>query len=452
MVDLLKRTRIYNLLFGISLFILTIFTIYFPLTNEINKTLLENWIATATSSSLTFKVFTEKSIEGAHGVSSRSVIRDAIIQYNSGQLGWEELAEFTDPKYKDGVSVIDNIVLAYRLVHDDVLVFYEPEPDHNTATDFTSIPKRDGQIDIFYSHGKYHLVVYSDIEHDRTLLGTDVLVYDMTPILEEIHTSMLQVEIIDLDTRMHTDFGSVYSSSYSYQVSRDKEMVHYLQEIDPGRYYLHIYTPYKQIIGVSQSRIYLQLALFTLGVLLLFILFNMVILRQANRLLTESESSREKYRKFAYQDTLTNAYSRLSLDHWLEEQKNSTTPAGLSMVMLDIDSFKYINDEYGHQVGDEVLIRLADTINATIRKDDFLVRYGGDEFVIIFNHAQEEQAAEVLKRIEARLEKENPYEFPIRISYGIAQIDNINEYDEALVLADQRMYIHKNSKNNKSKN
>jgi diguanylate cyclase (GGDEF)-like protein len=115
--------------------------------------------------------------------------------------------------------------------------------------------------------------------------------------------------------------------------------------------------------------------------------------------------------------------------------------------MLDIDSFKFINDAYGHQVGDEVLIMLANTINAIIRKDDFLVRYGGDEFLIILDNAHENHAAEILNRIQLRLDKENIYEFPIRISYGIVEVNSIQDYEDAVLLADQRMYTHKKSKN-----
>lgn len=447
MVDLFRRTRILNLLFGISLLILTILIIYFPLRNELIKTLLENWTATAKSNYFTYQLFNEKSIEGARGISSRSVIRDAIIQYKNGQLSWDELVEFTKPKFEDGISVLDNLVLASRLVEGKELVLFNLSPDHIMDSNLSVIPNRDGQTDVYFSHDKFHLIVYSDFQQDGEILGTDILIYDMTPLLKEMNKDDLQVEIIDLNMQEKTDFGMIYSATNEYQVTRDMDTVHYIQEIDPGRYYLHLSTPYKDIIGSSQTKINFQLALYILGVLLLFILFNMVILRQANQLLMESENSRDVYKKFAYQDTLTNAYSRLSLDHWLVDQKKRKLQSLFSIVMLDIDSFKFINDAYGHQVGDEVLIMLANTINAIIRKDDFLVRYGGDEFLIILDNAHENHAAEILNRIQLRLDKENIYEFPIRISYGIVEVNSIQDYEDAVLLADQRMYTHKKSKN-----
>jgi diguanylate cyclase (GGDEF)-like protein len=268
----------------------------------------------------------------------------------------------------------------------------------------------------------------------------------MTPLLDEMNTDNLKVEIINLEYRNQNDYGEIYSMTNEYQVTRDKDTVHYIQEIDSGRYYLHISTPYKAIIGSSQARTNLQLGLYLFGVLLLFVLFNMVILRQANQLLMDSENSREVYKKYAYQDTLTNAYTRLSLDHWLVDQKKRKSQALFSIVMLDIDLFKFINDAYGHQVGDEVLIKLADTINSIIRKDDFLIRYGGDEFLIVLDNARESHAEEILKRIQLRLETENIYEFPIRISYGIVELNDIQSYEDAIILADQRMYAHKKSK------
>jgi len=446
MMDLVRKTRLYNLIFGISVLILTILFVYLPMRDELIRSLLDNWTAMARANYMTFQIFTEKSLEGARGISSRSVIRDAILKYNEGQLGWNELAEFTQPKFEDGVKILENLQYAFRVVDEDILVAYNPLSEFVVEDEYLSIPDRDGQIDIFFSHNRYHLIVYSDIQHNGKTLGTDILIYDMTSLLDEMNSDRLQVEIIDSKKLNQTNYGLVHAEADNYKVTRDRGIIHYIHEIDAGRYYLHMYAPYKEIIRSSQSRINIQLAMFILGIVFLFVLFNMVILRQANKLLHESESSRDVYKKLAYQDTLTNAYSRLSLDHWLVDQKMHNTQNVFSIAMLDIDSFKYINDAYGHQVGDEVLIKLANTINTIIRKEDILVRYGGDEFLIIFENARESHVVEILNRIQMRLDKENIYEFPVQVSYGIVELNNIKDYADAVILADKRMYIHKNSK------
>ena len=96
--------------------------------------------------------------------------------------------------------------------------------------------------------------------------------------------------------------------------------------------------------------------------------------------------------------------------------------APVSVVMLDIDRFKAVNDTYGHPVGDEVLRRLGRILKQSVRKEDLAVRYGGEEFLLVLFGAEREAAKEVVERIRERFRSERvaPIPYPLTLSAGIA--------------------------------
>jgi diguanylate cyclase (GGDEF)-like protein len=110
------------------------------------------------------------------------------------------------------------------------------------------------------------------------------------------------------------------------------------------------------------------------------------------------EAQHEFSSRLAREDALTGAYNRRALDEWLEAH-----PAGpATLVMIDLDQFKQINDAHGHSVGDEVLIRVAQTLVKTSRAGDVIARIGGDEFVIAIEGGIT-TTYELCRRIEASI-------------------------------------------------
>jgi diguanylate cyclase (GGDEF)-like protein len=134
------------------------------------------------------------------------------------------------------------------------------------------------------------------------------------------------------------------------------------------------------------------------------------------------------YSQKAYLDPLTRSYNRFLLTH-IELTFNDT------LVFLDLNDMKIINDTYGHEKGDEALIYLSKTIKKHIRNEDFLIRYGGDEFIVILKNCGVDIAKSKFLEIQKDL---NNFEIPLSISCGIAKV---NKYlYNTLKLADKRMY------------
>jgi diguanylate cyclase (GGDEF)-like protein len=116
----------------------------------------------------------------------------------------------------------------------------------------------------------------------------------------------------------------------------------------------------------------------------------------------------------------------------------------LSVLMLDIDYFKKVNDQYGHQTGDDVLVIVSEIIQGNIRETDIAGRYGGEEFLIIFPHTNFEEAFNTAKRINKAL-KEHEFKegFKLTISGGLSEWQGENAA-QLIHKADKLLYKAKN--------
>ena len=128
----------------------------------------------------------------------------------------------------------------------------------------------------------------------------------------------------------------------------------------------------------------------------------------------------------------------------------------VSLIMLDIDKFKNINDTYGHQAGDDAIIALSERLKAHQRKSDIICRFGGEEFVILLPETSMEQAAIVAEKIGADVEHTLLNIAPdtninLTISLGVSQvnIDDETSIEPALNRADEALYVAKNAGRNR---
>ncbi len=121
--------------------------------------------------------------------------------------------------------------------------------------------------------------------------------------------------------------------------------------------------------------------------------------------------------------------------------------AHLSLLFIDLDHFKNLNDEYGHDAGDEALKGAVITLKECIRKGDSVIRWGGEEFLILLPNADEVDATRVIHRIFEQGLGLRPEGQTLTASMGIAELvnDKANTWKELVELADQRMYLAKES-------
>lgn len=125
-----------------------------------------------------------------------------------------------------------------------------------------------------------------------------------------------------------------------------------------------------------------------------------------------------------YTDHLTGLYNRRQLDYYLEHRLTAkTSKSVLAGVMIDLNGFKAINDRYGHHVGDEALVHVADILRSAFGGTAFISRYGGDEFVVIQELTQEGDLEPVIGRLKKQVRRFNeenalPYSVSLSVGYG----------------------------------
>lgn len=151
----------------------------------------------------------------------------------------------------------------------------------------------------------------------------------------------------------------------------------------------------------------------------------------------------------AIHDPLTGAYNRNHFNRLvdLEESRARREGTTLGFIMVDVDSFKAINDTRGHQAGDTVLREVAAVLQRAVRKSDSVIRYGGDEFLLILSRV-DSNTEMVEKRIRSMLEKDVSPGFTVTVSMGHSQwnADMGVTIDEAISRADSMMYSEKRSR------
>jgi diguanylate cyclase (GGDEF)-like protein len=151
-------------------------------------------------------------------------------------------------------------------------------------------------------------------------------------------------------------------------------------------------------------------------------------------------------------DYLTGLYNRKQLDRYLEH-KIHDLEAGhkFSAIMIDIDGFKKINDQYGHVSGDEALEITAELLKKSLRKNDFLARYGGDEFMVIIDIADIYTLGNTVVRINENFSNFNlteakPFKLNVSIGYGIYDNDSPMSAVQFIEHVDALMYANKKQK------
>jgi len=172
--------------------------------------------------------------------------------------------------------------------------------------------------------------------------------------------------------------------------------------------------------------------------------------RKLNRLidrLNESEESKERFQALSYTDELTGVYNRRYLEeHVTAEFAEHRDVMSYACIMLDIDDFKAINDTYGHLAGDHVLRDVADILLQNKRLHDVVVRYAGDEFVVLVEQVDKERASQIAERIRAAVEVHTSmFEdtmLRVTVSVGVAFIETGEPVDGDQILreADNALY------------
>jgi len=168
-------------------------------------------------------------------------------------------------------------------------------------------------------------------------------------------------------------------------------------------------------------------------------------------LFKQIEVQRQRLEELAMTDQLTGLYNRHYLVDNVSKKISASRRHGidLCLVVIDIDFFKSVNDEHGHAMGDLVLMKVAELLSSHVRNDDIVARFGGEEFVIIYEHCALNNAVEKTEVLRKSLEQLKPRGLTVTASFGIAQFSKMDkDFHGLFSRADKAVYQAKENGRN----
>ena len=183
----------------------------------------------------------------------------------------------------------------------------------------------------------------------------------------------------------------------------------------------------------------------------MLVLFSLIFLREIKSAHTKLENQNAQLDRIAGIDALTGLYNRRSMDKFLAAAMSC--PNDFSIIMCDIDDFKKVNDTYGHKNGDKVLQAISKIIVSSLREDDFVCRWGGEEILILISGTALNPAAMAAERIRSQVEKmsvdSDGQAIKCTLTIGVAERSEGKSTDDIIALADERLYKGKRSGKNR---
>ncbi len=173
--------------------------------------------------------------------------------------------------------------------------------------------------------------------------------------------------------------------------------------------------------------------------------------------LIEERVKTEMHRQMAILDPLTEVYNRRYFEELIkkEVERARRHDKPLSLIIIDMDNFKDINEKYGHSAGDHVLQEVARLLKSTFRSTDSIIRYGGDEFIVLLPETGADGSRAAVRKLRTRLgewnQKSEILDCSLGFSVGWATFTRELDFNEVLNEADRRLFEDKNKRRNNEK-
>lgn len=453
-----KRVVLILITFALLSLVIIFLFIYRPLKLELEKSLVDNFQEIANIRHASLENNINKGLEGARSMSSRSVIRDAILDYMDKEITLEELKTSSQKRYEDGAKVLDNLLLAERYVEDNLIASYFA--DDYEKIDCRSWENLDKNSQLSYEicleEKHEYLKVLSTIYAEDKIIGYDKLLFSLKEQIHNLCTDEIKSEIINQEEleeivkdgkilKSNDSNALLYSGGDFYKAFHMKDTNSLI--VRQGKKYLlePVYRTGNQILFMSIG----VLIVYTLGIYFF-------IVRYAKRELDNSFNDLSVATNKANTDPLTNLSSRRCGEEFLvlgfeAFKRDGDSPA---IFVIDIDGLKKINDEHGHLVGDLAIKTISTRLEDSIRKEDIIFRWGGDEFIGIFHGISEENSLKLAQKLLTEISNleiiADKGIIKTTISIGVSYFSEEDYgYIEVINRADKAMYQSKLEGKNK---
>jgi len=211
-------------------------------------------------------------------------------------------------------------------------------------------------------------------------------------------------------------------------------------------FYIHLHPP---VYTVGRSAMYLLNIINTFSTFLLFFVIAYLFSRDSMEMEEKLVKYNKKIEKLAKTDTLTKLPNRRDAMERIEKllKKSKEVDFYMDIAIGDIDFFKKVNDTYGHEAGDAVLLQMAEILEKDMGDDGFVARWGGEEFLFVYTTMNGDDAAMHLNNLKTKISqtafKYNDTTMKLTMTFGLEEYDFHNSIDDVINSADEKLYLGK---------
>ena len=434
---LFKRLNYVVVILIVIIILFLYFGVFYPLKSELEDSLKDNFKNLISISELNIENYFSRCKDGAESLSSRTMIKNKLEKFHTGQLSFSQLKKYTQPKYCDGAIILENIKMATRITEDRVIATWSKKDQlSNKKNYFTNNQETKVEVDL----DNDTLIINSPIIKDNIKLGHDIVTFNLSPLLNKINSNNIQYSIV---------YKKVLNDKF---MDKNNYIVEYRRVLD---------TNYWLKGKMSKANLYKNLNNLTIKIIagiiailaFVYFIYKTVIKNTYQQVIHKLEAKVNEITKVSQTDCLLEINNRTKFMDELEREikRAREYDTNFSLIMFDIDNFKYINDHYGHLVGDNVLNEITNIIEDEIRSTDLFARYGGDEFMIITPNIEIEDAFKLAKRLRKIIANERFEDVgKITCSFGVAEFNDDN-IDSLINRVDNALYQAKGKGKNKVK-
>ena len=431
MNSLFKNLKVTIAVITLLLLLFIYFGVFAPLKNELETTLAANFADKVYSTDLYLESCLTRFKECSRTLSDRMIIKNILEEYYFGRINKQKLIKFSETKFIDAAESMRFLLSAYRLT-DNVVVAKSGADFLDLINENNFSEKEQLSFKILTSSSPKLIVKSLIINDSDILLGVDYFIYNINSILKDINSGDINYQIIksekkikDLNSEVVVKYERLLDSSYWLKA-----------ELSKSNLYQHL------------NFLSLRIILFSL-ILLLIVIFivKSTLDNTFKKIIAKLEEEVEAKKILSETDSMLEINNRSKFIELLKKEMDRTkryqTP--LSLIMFDIDAFKSVNDNYGHNIGDQILKEVVKIAKKNIRTNDLFARYGGDEFMIICPQTGKNRAKKLAERLRQSI-KDHKYSEALNItcSFGVTNLKNSeNDLDSFIKNADDALYAAK---------
>ncbi len=322
---------------------------------------------------------------------------NCCLIYFDGNATLDQFKSYTEPRYIDGLNALDGEIAAWRVAASELIVFHGDRYSDLEYNKFLLPENNGGDLEYGFTQAGAEklLIVNSPVIQNAQVLAVDILVFSLEELELSLNNEKMAFAISSSENCSHgSKQGDAVQLADGQTVYMSDSVVCHLWPINDTGWFLEASMTREALFAPVDDASRIYMTVFVIAAILLISGVQMFVYFYTRRTVRRLEMRKDNYkRKYSF-DQLTGALSRSFYEEMLKNDLSIVDRDydNSSLVMLDIDCFKQINDTLGHQAGDEALKVVAGILSRSCRENDHIIRFGGDEFLVCFHDCSVEAA------------------------------------------------------------